>query len=232
MVEHFCVQRNLTMEPDRRLLGELFTDSSFVQPDLHLASFNSAAAYPGEAHVAGYPDDEWHHVPDPALAYYPTMEGELPSVHMYPGVQSTHCSMPQWHPPHETMSTMPAMLGMEFSRQDSSSEKHGGKTKRRRVQTPSQRKAANVRERKRMFHLNEAFDALRTRLPAFNYEKKLSRIETLKLAMTYISFMKEVTTGKDPRDIVLKKYEDGMSDSYCASPNNVNADFSENEDSG
>ena len=222
------------MESDRRLLGELFTDSSFVQPELHLSSFNPAsAAYTGETHVACYPEDEWHHVPEPPLAYYPTMEAaDISSVHMYPGVQSTHCSMPQWHPPHESISTMPALLGMEFPRPDASSEKHGGKTKRRRVQTPSQRKAANVRERKRMFHLNEAFDALRTRLPAFNYEKKLSRIETLKLAMTYISFMKEVTTGKDPRDIVLKKYEDGMSDSYCASPNNVTADFSENEDSG
>ena len=221
------------MEPDRRLIGELYTDSSFIHQELHLPPFNpTTPSYSGETHVATfYPEDDWHHAPDPILSYYSTMEGEIPSVHMYQGVQSSHCSVSQWHAPHETISTMPEMMGMEFPRPDSSSDKHGGKTKRRRVQTPSQRKAANVRERKRMFHLNEAFDALRTRLPAFNYEKKLSRIETLKLAMTYISFMKEVTTGKDPRDVVLKKYEDSMSDNCCSSPNNVNADFSENEDS-
>lgn len=38
---------------------------------------------------------------------------------------------------------------------------HSRKSKRRRVTTPVQRKAANVRERKRMFSLNDAFDKLR-----------------------------------------------------------------------
>lgn len=80
-----------------------------------------------------------------------------------------------------------------------------GKPKRKRVQSKSQRKAANVRERKRMFHLNAAFDDLRKRLPAFNYEKRLSRIETLKLAMTYISFMKDISDGKDPESVKLKE---------------------------
>ncbi|XP_061185687.1 transcription factor ATOH1-like [Saccostrea echinata] len=82
-----------------------------------------------------------------------------------------------------------------------------GKPKRKRVQSKSQRKAANVRERKRMFHLNTAFDDLRKRLPAFNYEKRLSRIETLKLAMTYISFMKEISEGEDPKNVKLKPYK-------------------------
>ena len=99
--------------------------------------------------------------------------------------------------------------GSSHSRGSSSSSTSGSATKpkRRRVQTTAQRKAANVRERRRMFHLNEAFDELRKRLPAFNYEKRLSRIETLRLAMTYIGFMKEVTTGKDPGDIELQKYK-------------------------
>lgn len=81
-----------------------------------------------------------------------------------------------------------------------------GKPKRKRIQSHTQRKAANVRERKRMFHLNEAFDELRKRLPAFNYEKRLSRIETLRLAMTYISFMKEVSIGRDPKSVKLKPH--------------------------
>ena len=67
-----------------------------------------------------------------------------------------------------------------------------GRRKRRRIITHDQRKAANVRERKRMHYLNEAFDDLRQRVPTFAYEKKLSRIETLKLAVSYIQFMNEM----------------------------------------
>ena len=72
-----------------------------------------------------------------------------------------------------------------------------GKRKRRRIITHDQRKAANVRERRRMYHLNEAFDDLRQRVPTFAYEKKLSRIETLKLAVTYIQFMGEMLEDMD-----------------------------------
>ncbi|KAG7499958.1 fer3 [Solea senegalensis] len=66
------------------------------------------------------------------------------------------------------------------------------KSKRRRIITVVQRQAANVRERKRMFSLNEAFDELRTKVPTFAYEKRLSRIETLRLAIVYISFMMDL----------------------------------------
>lgn len=83
-----------------------------------------------------------------------------------------------------------------------------GKPKRKRVQSVPQRKAANIRERRRMFHLNEAFDTLRKRLPAFNYEKRLSRIETLRLAMTYIAFMKDVSDGDDPQNVKLQGFKD------------------------
>ncbi|KAI0211707.1 Fer3-like protein, partial [Lamellibrachia satsuma] len=69
---------------------------------------------------------------------------------------------------------------------------------RRRTATVAQRRAANVRERKRMFNLNEAFDELRTKVPTFPYEKKLSRIETLRIAITYIGFMTEVVSGRKP----------------------------------
>ncbi|KYM84165.1 Protein Fer3 [Atta colombica] len=57
------------------------------------------------------------------------------------------------------------------------------KKPRRRVATVSQRRAANIRERRRMFNLN---------VPTFAYEKRLSRIETLRLAITYIAFMGEL----------------------------------------
>uniref|UniRef100_A0AAQ5XA41 BHLH domain-containing protein n=2 Tax=Amphiprion TaxID=80969 RepID=A0AAQ5XA41_AMPOC len=66
------------------------------------------------------------------------------------------------------------------------------RSKRRRIITVVQRQAANVRERKRMFSLNEAFDELRRKVPTFAYEKRLSRIETLRLAIVYISFMTDL----------------------------------------
>lgn len=69
---------------------------------------------------------------------------------------------------------------------------HPGKPRRRRIITVIQRQAANVRERKRMFSLNEAFDELRRKVPTFAYEKRLSRIDTLRLAIVYISFMTEL----------------------------------------
>ncbi|NXA74531.1 FER3L protein, partial [Thryothorus ludovicianus] len=67
--------------------------------------------------------------------------------------------------------------------------------RRKRVITYAQRQAANIRERKRMFNLNEAFDELRKKVPTFAYEKRLSRIETLRLAIVYISFMTELLDG-------------------------------------
>ncbi|XP_055382983.1 protein Fer3 [Condylostylus longicornis] len=69
------------------------------------------------------------------------------------------------------------------------------KKTRRRVASLAQRRAANIRERRRMFNLNEAFDKLRRKVPTFAYEKRLSRIETLRLAITYIGFMSELLTG-------------------------------------
>ena len=75
--------------------------------------------------------------------------------------------------------------------------------KRRRVATVQQRRAANIRERRRMFNLNEAFDRLRNKVPTFAYEKRLSRIETLRLAITYISFMDELVTATSISGAVL-----------------------------
>ncbi|CAD5114863.1 unnamed protein product [Dimorphilus gyrociliatus] len=81
--------------------------------------------------------------------------------------------------------------------------RNSGKPKRKRIISYEQRKAANIRERRRMFSLNEAFDYLRQRLPTFSFERRLSRIETLRLAITYIGFMGDVVSGKSPNDVKL-----------------------------
>uniref|UniRef100_H3AZE5 Fer3 like bHLH transcription factor n=1 Tax=Latimeria chalumnae TaxID=7897 RepID=H3AZE5_LATCH len=75
-----------------------------------------------------------------------------------------------------------------------------GRSKRKRVISYAQRQAANIRERKRMFNLNEAFDQLRKKVPTFAYEKRLSRIETLRLAIVYISFMTDLLNSYEKKD--------------------------------
>ena len=80
---------------------------------------------------------------------------------------------------------------------------HIQKPTRKRIITHEQRHAANVRERRRMVSLNDAFDILRRSVPTFSYEKKLSRIETLRLAITYMAFLSDVLAGKNPKDVKL-----------------------------
>ena len=83
---------------------------------------------------------------------------------------------------------------------DNGQHRYTMRPKRKRVATMAQRRAANIRERRRMFNLNEAFDLLRRKVPTFAYEKRLSRIETLRLAMTYINFMTQVVESKPETD--------------------------------
>ena len=51
---------------------------------------------------------------------------------------------------------------------------------------------ANVRERKRMLSINSAFEELRFHVPTFPFEKRLSKIDTLRLAIAYIALLKEL----------------------------------------
>lgn len=41
--------------------------------------------------------------------------------------------------------------------------------------------------------INSAFDELRVHVPTFPYEKRLSKIDTLRLAIAYISLLREVS---------------------------------------
>lgn len=54
------------------------------------------------------------------------------------------------------------------------------------------RLAANARERRRMCNLNLAFDRLRQYLPQLGNDQKLSKHETLQMALTYISELYEL----------------------------------------
>ncbi|XP_012370380.1 protein atonal homolog 7, partial [Octodon degus] len=56
-----------------------------------------------------------------------------------------------------------------------------------RQQSAARRRlAANARERRRMQGLNSAFDRLRRVVPQWGQDKKLSKYETLQMALSYI----------------------------------------------
>ncbi len=53
--------------------------------------------------------------------------------------------------------------------------------------------------------INSAFDELRVHVPTFPYEKRLSKIDTLRLAIAYIALLREVLVSKyDPLTYVEK----------------------------
>lgn len=111
---------------------------------------------------------------------------DLPLYVIDSAIASACDSSPENHQDHWTN----ANLGGEMQgRIVLSRRRNPTAKKRKRRTTPAQRKAANIRERRRMFSLNDAFDQLKKKVPRFDDETKLSRIETLKLAIKYIDFM-------------------------------------------
>ncbi|KAK7945315.1 hypothetical protein WMY93_001043 [Mugilogobius chulae] len=60
------------------------------------------------------------------------------------------------------------------------------------------RQAANVRERRRMQSINDAFEGLRSHIPTLPYEKRLSKVDTLRLAIGYINFLAELVQSDVP----------------------------------
>lgn len=88
--------------------------------------------------------------------------------------------------------------------------------RKRRCLTPNpyqiQRHAANIRERKRMLSINSAFEELRCHVPTFPYEKRLSKIDTLRLAIAYIALLREILmSGVDPLEYVENSLRQGTS---------------------
>ena len=76
-----------------------------------------------------------------------------------------------------------------------------------------------MRERKRMQSINDAFEGLRAHIPTLPYEKRLSKVDTLRLAIGYINFLAEVVKtdqGKEaggkgpvpepPRKIIVQSH--------------------------
>ncbi|RWS00327.1 Cs bLH 1 protein-like protein, partial [Dinothrombium tinctorium] len=67
------------------------------------------------------------------------------------------------------------------------------------------RHSANIRERKRMLSINSAFEELRVHVPTFPFEKRLSKIDSLRLAIAYIALLKEILASEyDPITFIEK----------------------------
>jgi len=85
----------------------------------------------------------------------------------------------------------------------------GGRKKNLHPPSPSilrhRRDAANARERKRMNGLNDAFERLREVVPNLNTEQKMSKIETLLMAQTYIQALAKLIEAEDKK---AKEFED------------------------
>ncbi|PAA66693.1 hypothetical protein BOX15_Mlig000937g1 [Macrostomum lignano] len=129
------------------------------------------------------------------------LQTQLPPVP--PQQPQYFCSMPCEYAQYPQPQFPPQPAQQQLQQQEQQAARPQ-KPKRKRVASQAQRKAANVRERRRMFNLNEAFDTLRTKVPTFAFEKRLSRIETLRLAITYIRFMGQVINGVPPHQVRLR----------------------------
>lgn len=70
--------------------------------------------------------------------------------------------------------------------------KNNGSTKTAPDVMKKRRLAANARERRRMNNLNDAYEKLRDVLPNFGPDKKFSKYETLQMAQTYMTELKEI----------------------------------------
>ncbi|XP_063281700.1 transcription factor 15 [Pelobates fuscus] len=79
-----------------------------------------------------------------------------------------------------------------FGCYESSSKRRKIPRKPGQVVVVKQRQAANARERDRTQSVNTAFTALRTLIPTEPVDRKLSKIETLRLASSYISHLANV----------------------------------------
>ncbi|XP_055375322.1 pancreas transcription factor 1 subunit alpha [Condylostylus longicornis] len=119
------------------------------------------------------------------------------------------------------------------SDQENTEEKRTPKSRRLKCasQQAQQRQAANLRERRRMQSINEAFEGLRSHIPTLPYEKRLSKVDTLKLAIGYIAFLSDIVrkdkNGNDtglsglqrnqikepPKKIILRDRSIGMTHS-------------------
>ena len=60
---------------------------------------------------------------------------------------------------------------------------------------PSRNNCEQTQTTSNFTSMNSAFNALRTRVPTFPYEKRLSKIDTLQLTIAYISLLRDILSS-------------------------------------
>ncbi|XP_026881024.2 transcription factor 21 [Electrophorus electricus] len=112
----------------------------------------------------------------------------------------TRCEHSVLHPGPDALFPSLENSEDEFSNDDGFEAKNkrqrpGSNSKRLKHQKEgrqSQRNAANARERARMRVLSKAFSRLKTSLPWVPADTKLSKLDTLRLASSYISHLRQL----------------------------------------
>nr|CAD7446454.1 unnamed protein product [Timema bartmani] len=95
-------------------------------------------------------------------------------------------------------SEMKALKGaMPRRRRTRSASPHGDCGGSPNEPRPQQRNAANARERARMRVLSKAFCRLKTTLPWVPADTKLSKLDTLRLATSYIAHLRAILTDEE-----------------------------------
>ncbi|KAK0072658.1 hypothetical protein PV325_011028, partial [Microctonus aethiopoides] len=152
------------------------------------------------------------HCGPPSAVALPQMVSQLPSTHPPGSTGSSNCS--EHYPFDDNSSDDESVYSSdrEVRTRDSQSRKRlhdcmnglvedeDGSSLKRPRQAVQQRQAANLRERRRMQNINDAFEGLRAHLPTLPYEKRLSKVDTLRLAIGYITFLTELVRADKGND--------------------------------
>ncbi|XP_031204095.1 protein atonal homolog 7 [Mastomys coucha] len=88
-----------------------------------------------------------------------------------------------------------------------------------RLESAARRRlAANARERRRMQGLNTAFDRLRRVVPQWGQDKKLSKYETLQMALSYIVALTRILAEAERDWVGLRCEQRGRDHPYLPFP--------------
>ncbi|KAM9323768.1 neurogenin-2-like [Gastrophryne carolinensis] len=121
--------------------------------------------------------------------YYDVSEDDDPSGSLpcspAPSADSEGCPLGEGFPFNHSRESLPKKQKVKRCRSQAKSDQTVTKQKKNR------RMKANDRERNRMHNLNSALDALRSVLPSFPDDAKLTKIETLRFAHNYIWALSE-----------------------------------------
>lgn len=103
----------------------------------------------------------------------------------------------------------------------SSEEDEGHRVYDKELKQKRRRQAANARERVRMHDINAAFDDLRKVVPTYPTSRKISKVDTLRLAAMYIedlrALLRETEPSRQSPDVSLKPFSNISSPSSSRS---------------